>query len=372
LYDLKSAAMSEVIQTLGLGQPVRSVWMIYSTRIVTNGAWVTTNFFIVQRNFDPELLVPSTVINGASYGYDIREYSFPGGTTNFFDATEVQNDPTAFAGNAVADGQSLTGNYFTGLSYDDAGGLRFLYNPTNIRTEPLLSDVQITPGQIGTGQRPGINKLQLIRASVTNLTFPDRVFSNGILVTQMLTRVVSKPDILFTAEDLGMNHYSSTSPAWKSHVTRVKRRTADGVWHNASGLNANPGRDGPGIIGPGWVINFSPLGRYASLGMNPDDGEDYFSTVNWAVFNGSTNPLVQFGIVSNAPPVTLRFNATNTTSGTALVWKMLGVSGAVYRIQASTNLNCWSDVGMVTNSSGVFRVEYTNSLPGTFLRAVSP
>src|SRR5438445_4266577 len=160
------------------------------------------------------------------------------------------NDPGEDAAFSAVAGQfSLSpGVFYFGLSHDDVGGLRYLYNTNNIVTENLLPTVAAgtpfpgsspwTPyfssvtnafvqssnqyayfvGGTGTnlivrGLRPGVSKLHFQRVNfdsligstfvtITNL-YTDTTISNARPVIQPVQRVIRQPDILFVAADNG-------------------------------------------------------------------------------------------------------------------------------------------------------------------------
>src|SRR5205807_1207088 len=131
------------------------------------------------------------------------------------DAIESMADPSRPANSAVADGISGPGQFFAGLSRDDAGGLRLLLSTNAIKIEFLLPGVRgagiDASSWVDRAARPGADKITLLRhpfdaalahfLPMTN-QFTDNYVTNGAVRQQHVERVVSQPDFLFTAADV--------------------------------------------------------------------------------------------------------------------------------------------------------------------------
>ncbi len=154
LYDIKSVALGMLVQQMGLASPERYVWTL---RDVDNNPTLRfTNFFVIPRNFEiTPPYNPSGYINGKLYTYwDVPQYSpSPGWVTDVFPIGWDPRSPVGYfttAASIVSSGpngftrrSSLEpGGFFTGLTRDDVGGLRYLYRTDLLQYEPLLSDVQ--------------------------------------------------------------------------------------------------------------------------------------------------------------------------------------------------------------------------------------
>ncbi|HZR21364.1 MAG TPA: hypothetical protein VFE51_29045 [Verrucomicrobiae bacterium] len=104
---------------------------------------------------------------------------------------------------------------YTGLTYDDTGGLKFLLATNNLCVESLLPDVHSArpnTGIVRTATRPGIDKLTFVRQPVDPMTghflaftndYSDTYYLNNAAVTQAVERVTQQPDFLFFAGDNG-------------------------------------------------------------------------------------------------------------------------------------------------------------------------
>ena len=325
IQDIKSTVLGIMVAQMGLADPERFVWTLRDRQVGGNPS--RTNYLVIKRNFDPTTLNPSSFVNGTLYTYDIREFDVP---AVFADAVERPVDPQATSFSSVASvdgpvvGSSLfnaglnAGEFFTGLTRDDFGGLRYLLRFNNYNVERLAPGVTLVPQPVNgvfgpsssfgsflfgpggiqfsspwgptgtnggftngsgtnvlvtTALRPGIGKVSFQKVlfdsllystlNVTNM-FTDTVITNGISTNQLVQRVQTLPDILFTAADLGVVVTAGVP------VPILFTRTVLGNWVNNSALNGAGGvaLPGPGVIDPGSgaapaiTITFSKLGPY--------------------------------------------------------------------------------------------------------------
>jgi hypothetical protein len=139
LYDLKSSALELLVEELALAEPERWVWTLRDRKVTANNT--ITNWTVIQRNFDPITFEPTSYINNKLYIYDdILTFSSP--DIDF--PNVVLGDPLALPPfvSSVAGGRAGSGNYYTGLTYDDVGGLRYMLRTNNYNVEQLLPDIQ--------------------------------------------------------------------------------------------------------------------------------------------------------------------------------------------------------------------------------------
>jgi hypothetical protein len=142
LFDLKSTALELMVEHLGLADPEIFTWTLRN-RFLPNGA-TCPNFFytVIQRNFDPITIAPSAYVNGNLYSYTIVE-GCP--VVDVGDAQEFTVDRAAVYSSPVASGKFIFANetywgfYYTGLTRDDVGGLRWLYRTNNLIVSPTGS-----------------------------------------------------------------------------------------------------------------------------------------------------------------------------------------------------------------------------------------
>jgi len=191
ITDMESLVLGMLVNHLGLGNPHRYCYVLQDVLgyNVAAGNPVTGTFHVGIRNYDPYTYLPSHEINGVRYGYwlfndnptdvanigtwDAVEYAVSG--DNEYSAIAGIRDVINFGGMAWP-GQAPTvfrtpGVFFsednakdqpnppdrtTGfdqprhtLTFDDAGGLRYLYRTNNIVYETLDASVTlVTPANM--------------------------------------------------------------------------------------------------------------------------------------------------------------------------------------------------------------------------------
>jgi hypothetical protein len=177
LCDLKSRTLCLLLEQMGLAESTRYVWTVrqwnpvafcqepflsYESGISAFFGPAFTNY-INRRGYDPTTQQPTSWVNA-------RYYTFYMFTTDVnCEHTEAVELPVDgfFETTTVTDGDLDFGYYFTGLSYDDTGGLLYLLNRTNVNVE-RLDDSILTPGGntnelIRTVPRPGVEKITFVR-----------------------------------------------------------------------------------------------------------------------------------------------------------------------------------------------------------------
>ena len=210
------------------------------------------------------------------------------------------------------------GEFVTGLTRDDVAGLRYLYGKSG--TWRNLNIENLIPGTTGPGQsdcpwcpvggtntvstngvvdlalRPGVDKITFKLAkydsmfgffiTVTN-QYEDSYMTNYTLQTQTTQRVLIQPDILFSAEDLGLDV--------DGIPYRTRRSTPN--WVNNDALNGQAALAGPGVIQPQAVITFNKVGPHLFNYGPPQNFLDESSGRSgflWGFFDGTTNAPVVF------------------------------------------------------------------------------
>ncbi len=154
LLDLKSTTLWMVLEQMGLTEPVRYSWTLHD-RFLPAGAQCSVDpsvngeeYLVAQRNLDPVSQVYSPYVNGTLYSFIVFEDC--GKTGVFPDAAVAGVDALALPYSVDVDAQTYTpvteafdpwaggllgGNYYSGLTYDDVGGLSYLYSTNNINFE---------------------------------------------------------------------------------------------------------------------------------------------------------------------------------------------------------------------------------------------
>jgi hypothetical protein len=139
IIDLKSFVLSEILIQMGLANADRYVWTLRA-RYLPNGA-ACPNYLtsVIMRNYDPVTWNPSAYVNNVLYTYFVDTVCPPAPVVGS-DALERTVDSTARGASALTDEESvgsLPGVYYTGITRDDAGGLRNLLSPRQVAVEAL-------------------------------------------------------------------------------------------------------------------------------------------------------------------------------------------------------------------------------------------
>jgi hypothetical protein len=294
LLDLKSTTLSLLLEQLGLAQPTRYIYVLQQWNpAFTSPDW-TFPEDLAQFNFDPKTLSATPYVNNELYSGALEIRMNQNYIVTFPVAPGIPSPTT------VADRSLKLGAFYAGLSYDDFGGLKYLYSTNTIQYETLLSGVSGvgTNSFVNGAWRPGIDKITFIAQPVDSVTgaflpttnfFMDTYISNGIPMQQQLARVIRQPDFLFCAGNVNYGT-SSIQDADTTGVPLVER-TGTTNWVNNAALNGNPGGDGPGIIRPQAKITFGKLGNIIYDVDDQFGGES--ATTLWGSFDATTNlPII--------------------------------------------------------------------------------
>jgi hypothetical protein len=155
--------------------------------------------------------------------------------------------------------------------------------------------------------RYGVDKPNLIRGEfdsilglfftpITN-TYVETIITGGVVRQQRVQRVVTVPDILFSAQDLeGPADVSPLIPG----ATAIAARSDTGNWINSYSLPGGTiNNAGPGVIVPSTFISFNNVGFInpdVAIGPagNPVLGVGALPYVLLGAFDGTTNEPVVF------------------------------------------------------------------------------
>lgn len=176
LVDLKTVALTFVVEELGLASPDRFTWAIRDRRVVPGSSCPNMLYDIIKRNYDPETFQPTSYVNGTLYSYFIAE--FCSGVPNpLADAVEFPVDPLASTSTAVASGGGGFGSgaafsqglFITGLTRDDIGGFRYMLRTNNVNWESVSSDSVLLQTNLTVTELLTTSDLsQLVSSSQTN------------------------------------------------------------------------------------------------------------------------------------------------------------------------------------------------------------
>jgi hypothetical protein len=376
LFDLKSQTLCLLLEHLGLASPTRYVYALRQWEpFLSLRDWqfstvwdVLIPYYIVQRNFDPESLQQSIGVNGVLYAGalyiadgDNLIYQYP------VDPTEPYYTAVA---DAVAPYDSLPGVFYSRLTFDDVGGLRYLLSTNTLRYETLVPGVQSNQTNanplVNGAWRPGVDKITFVAHPFDSLTghfvaitnqFTDNYVTNGNLAQQQVQRVIAEPDFLFCAGDVSAD----------TRYVQLYSRTGTSNWINNASSNANQTGAGPGVIQPQVRITFQKLGMYLYR-----DGSDEWATaypILWGSFD-STNtvayPVPQSGTNRTTMHMWLLLGSGNNALTQRFDWSPKGPTGAQFAFQTSTNLSDWVLLFTLTNNGSI--CTYVNDHPSSTQR----
>jgi hypothetical protein len=336
LVDLKSSTLGVLLEQLGLAQPARYTFNVHTFAFDAGNPVAQ----IVQRNFDPINLSPTNRVNGTPFDYIL--FVSTNGQTISVIADEILVDPLDSLRTAAAENARQSGEFFTGLTRDDVGGLQYLLRTNNSNFEILL------PGVYGVGTNTGSYANQTVRCGVDKITFvrheydgllgqfftpytnqfTDYYVSNNAAVLQQLERVVAEPDILFLAgngqELVGHAQVNRTGTTnwWRSPVT--------------------PGGAGPGLIRPPIKLTFSKPAKVVTTEDISPGSVGFGRGSAWGSFDQSTNPPVVYPLGDSGNNLTLNLHLMRNNAEVAnKSWQLsLGTQESIV-VQTSTNLNSW-------------------------------
>ena len=375
IMDLKSYTLAALLEQMGLANPQRFVWTLRNKQTVAGANFYT----VVKRNFDPVTWNYSSFVNGVLYAFAVLDPVYQTPTVQYADAVEFRTDGLSYGFNTVASGvdddtlgrsQLLPGYFFTGLTRDDIGGLRYLLLPGNIQYENLAANTTGGGGSspwfpvggtnaattntvVDLALRGGVDKITFKQVHydsfvgigtfiVETNSYVDSYYANGVLKTQNIQRAVNLPDIIFGAADLGLD---------VDGLPVLFRRSGTGNWVNNDALNGTTTLDGPGVIAGTATLNFSKIGPYiyGLEGYYPASG----ATNSISTSIGSLSGFVwgSFDATTNAPKV---FPADVSISD--LEWLVLqGSSGltspwAIPQLNTTTNTTTGGSAGGGTSN----------------------
>jgi len=177
IIDLKSLVLGMMVNHLGLGNPHRHAFSIVGE--TTNATQTALNVEVALRNYDPVSTESTDMINGVQYSYRlIHDQPMQVGAVppfyNIADMEEFTTDSTGNAWSSVAaivdafygktslfwtempslfkfgvyyDGYNAMGGQFEprhALTYDDAGGLKYMYSKDTLIYEVLDAAAGVT------------------------------------------------------------------------------------------------------------------------------------------------------------------------------------------------------------------------------------
>ena len=339
LIDLYSMTLSSLTERLGLASPERFCWTLRDVFVSgevkdPNGNVVPDEYYTIRRNYDPVTLETSPYVNGTLYSYRI----IPGiivddSGTWIHDAMEVVPDPSAISYNTVAglmgnvnQGCSIRGLYYTGLSRDDVGGLRWLYSPSNYAFESMPS---------------GLNN----SAAMMVPQYDNPIVVTNIDLAQFLIDVEQTTNTEAQVQALypGLN---ITGRTW----TNVLVNRTNYIYTNSPWMPVGT----PPILTPVVTKNIQLLYNYTYDNVYTNYGgtntEDVIRLVTVSSGNQSGNPWMPVGATGTVTN-TIEIRTNRVTGGIMIMANVAGAGG--------TN----QPTPDVTNNLAGYKFIYTNPYP---------
>jgi len=205
LTDLKSVTLHCLVEQLGLAEPERFTWTL-AERFAPPGCPVTTEYLVVQRNYDITAsplnqLQYSAYVNDTLYTYEIVEFCT--GPNPLAYALPFNVDPFADVYTAVAannaDGLGI-GAYYAGLTRDDVAGFRYLLTTNNRVWETAAfigqngSDINSAVGNSGVGaatlQTTNLAPLTVVTSASLNALLTAAQLNDPALIPGLFPGVV--------------------------------------------------------------------------------------------------------------------------------------------------------------------------------------
>lgn len=305
LVDLKTDAMQNLIEFAGLTDCERYVFTLRELEDINDTRFYT----VISYNYDPVTLKPSFYINGHLYTYTTI---FDDDTTAFPVVQTV--DPLADIATPVAawGNFSSQGQYYTSLTRDDVGGLKYIYSTSNYNVETLPPGTTLSAGgsgvtqvtggsnawspilpnltnQVATvntnlvdrGLRPGIGRLNFVQTDYDTLfgdflpvfvRDSDFVINNGLPIRQNTERFLpTAPDVIFDAAD-----FDDTALVLRTAVN----------YTSFDPISAVVGDVGPGSIDTPYIFTYSKRGityrNSRPFFLDQDPGAEL---LNWGTFD---------------------------------------------------------------------------------------
>jgi len=352
LTDIKSYALEYVLYTMGLADPTRYGYCLRQ-RWVETGCPTTGNidYWVIQRNFDPVTLSYSPYINSDLWSFDdILEGAPPCGGPALL--LPVPVDPLGLFGlrhtpvtSLQANSFFVKGGFYTGLTRDDVGGLRYIYATKNYNVETvpagaiggtnfssfgfitgngspwsvpvfttnivgLTNTAGVTNNFIDPGLRGGVDKVTFTRADYDSLfggfvtrtnAYTENIIVAGRAVPQVVVRILQAPDILFDTADI----QGPDSPPFPPAFTITTHGETENAWVNNDAINGRAGNYGPGTITPsvgataGFVLTFNNVGpltgqTWPFFVSQADAVFTPNANLLWGSYDGTTNEPVVY------------------------------------------------------------------------------
>ena len=385
LLDLKSVTLTLLVEQLGLVDPIRYTWTLHGRGTIpgcTAPCPDCMGYLVVMRNYDyyltPLGYVPpdwgqySPYVNGELFSFQILENcgipNPPDAVSYPIPVNPTVNNPPVASGNGV--GQLLTGIFYTGLTRDDAAGLRWLYSTNNYDTPSaahmespvaggVLNNISLTTPQLLSTS----NYNTLVSASLTNSPAALQALFPGLNVGAVpvltyFSNVVSPNVIAYFTNFVGQ---PADSPATLVVVTNLVTNIVQFYQNTFGNVVVNPFHPvytnttfaiqtikvGP-VIGQPICSPFVTNVTYSFFQSNVPSG-DYF-----IISNGFCNPNIIQTLQTNVSVVTNAIVGITNLNGQVFVQNLVSYfTNYTFVVQPCTQVT-----NAVANYRGVGKIQF--------------
>lgn len=397
LLDLKSQTMEMLIEQLGLAEPERYAWCLHMRHVGQGGCPGDVSYLVSQRNlaYAPSSLTElqySEYVNGAFIGYQILETCNPPNPIAL--AVPSFPDPYDPRQSPVASFLQLPGQFISGLTRDDAAGLRYLYNSNNINREALSPGVEVVITNYAGIDLLGTSNLATLSAeALTNAPAALQGLYPGLIISSVVpsfTNVITTNVISYftnypwaVAGDpatlaLATNYTTNVAFIYQyqfanvitnafysnSLVTILEERIGPAPWSDATATN---------LVFTNFVTSQTTLPVIS--------GEYYLVPTNLCGVQILSNVLTSVIATTNViVPLSTNVPATTNVSGTngSVVYTNYSLSHVYYYTNhqiAFAPVECAGGTNVVLNARGIEKVSFVrrdyDSLIGTFFLPVT-
>jgi hypothetical protein len=326
LLDLKSTALALFVEQLGLAEPERYVWTLRNRAVGQGGCPGDVAYTVIQRNFDPvfsalDQLQTSSYVNGTLYSYAILELC-TSPVPPIAEALELPVDPLANTFSAVASHFIFEGLFYTGLTRDDVGGLRYLYRTNNMNFESTTAGSETIFTNFNASQLLFTSNLTLlVNQALTNDAATLAALFPGLVITSstpIFTNIVTTNVFFFftnlpwapagsAATLVGVTNKTTNVVTWFRHTFA---NVVTNTYYTKGFITVLTTNVGPAPFAPPGIFQTNVTttrvftnfvnGDYYILPTNSNCGVVIVHTQLTSVVN-STNV---FAVATNAPGVT--------------------------------------------------------------------
>jgi hypothetical protein len=352
ILDLKSATMTLIIEELGLADAVRYVWDLH-LRNLPPGAPpcpLGEEYEVVMRNFDPTVetslsqMKVSQYVNGVLYDYQIHDYcSLPPGVQDALsEALEISVDPDADLRIPVARTRLPTG-FFTGLTRDDVGGLRYLISQNNMNVESAGPGTTVfttnnTPFAIST-----TNLTTFAAQALTNTAAALVALYPGLTILSTSNNPVLVTNTTITAFFTNSPTAPFNSPATLVFTTNTTLSVGTNFYHTFGNVFL--------ITNSSHGLTTTPLSTIpAPNGFN-------ISQIQTITITSGASPYTPVGSATTITNISTRTFATNQVVGDFFILPPglcgVGIVRPLFSALSITTNLIFSATNSVTNTTGV-------------------